>query len=107
MGNQSLTTIYGESSKNVKSVVTENQDPTIGIFIDHNLYPKAGLIVATQKWVQNFDWHTGQPVATFYSDTSIVQVDCNLESDLGSIIAGNIFNTSPLIPNYWCIQLVY
>jgi len=86
MGNQSLTTIYGESSKNVKSVTTEDNDPTLGIFIDHNTYPAGGLITCTQKWIQNFNWHTGEVSATYYSDSPIVQVDCNLESDLGSII---------------------
>lgn len=105
MGNQALTTIYGESSKNVKTVTTEDNDPTIGIFIDHNTYPASGLITATQKCVQNFKWHTGEVVAAHYSDSPILQVDCNLESDVGAIIvvatADNrikVLNTSDLEP---------
>ena len=86
MGNKALTIIYGESSKNVKRVVTDNNDPTIGIFIDHNTYPESGLITVTQRWVQNFSWYTGLVAASFYSDSNILQVDWNLESDAGSVI---------------------
>ena len=86
MGNQSLTTIYGETSKNVKSITTKDNDPTLGIFIDHTTYPEAGLITCTQSCVQNFSWHSGNVVSSFYSDSQILQVDCNLESDLGPII---------------------
>ena len=86
MGNKALTIIYGETSKNVKKVATENNDPTIGLFIDHNTYPDSGLITVTQRWVQNFNWYTGLVAAVYYSDSNIVQVDWNLESDSGSVI---------------------
>jgi hypothetical protein len=49
MGNQSLTTIYGGKSQSIKSVSTTDNDPTIGVFIDHNTYPERGWITVTQK----------------------------------------------------------
>ena len=61
-------------------------DPTVGIFIDHTNYPDNGLLAVTQKWVQNFNFQTGELVAQYFVDFPIIKVDCNLESDIGEIV---------------------
>ncbi len=64
-----------------------NGEPSIAIFINHNKFPESGLIGITAHSVEIFSWGSGERLCEHYSEDEILAADCNLESDLGAIIA--------------------
>lgn len=56
------------------------------MFINHNKYPESGLIGITAHSVENFSWGSGEKLHEHYSEKAILAADCNLESDVGSIV---------------------
>ena len=75
-----------EKSWVIPKVVCSNNEPTIAVFVNHNKYPESGLIGITAHSVEIFGWGSGERLHEHYSEKCILAADCNLESDLGSII---------------------